>query len=343
MDPKLNAVKDDGVKINLDSRYYRKKFPEVDDLVMCLVTDTDESGAHTELIEYNSAKGFIALSDISRKRTKQVKKIMREGKEEILRVIRIDQLKGYIDLSKKNVIKQEEITEFEDKYKKSKTVHGIMKTLAQKLAEDVEILYKEFCWQLYEDFDNAYEAFKQMLSNPDEVFAKIKISDKHKEVLLEILQRRMIPQPVKIRSDFKLTCFTYEGIDAIKFALSEGEKLSTTEIPIKLKIIGAPIYECYTITVKQLEGLNLVNKALKAVENAIKQRSGVFLLNNKAKVLGDVSKDVSEQIDKQLNDNSNDNSVNNDPQVVGIQANIEEDNLNLAEMEVKNKEGEDDN
>lgn len=44
----------------------------------------------------------------------------------------------------------------------------------------------------------------------------------------------MIPEPVKIRSDFKLTCYKFEGIDAIKAALLEGEKLSTAETPIKV-------------------------------------------------------------------------------------------------------------
>ena len=29
----------------------------------------------------------------------------------------------------------------------------------------------------------------------------------------------MAPQPVKVRADFELTCFTYEGIDALKAAL----------------------------------------------------------------------------------------------------------------------------
>lgn len=44
----------------------------------------------------------------------------------------------------------------------------------------------------------------------------------------------MVPQPIKIKADFKLTCFHYDGIDAIKAALMEGEKLSTEEIPIKV-------------------------------------------------------------------------------------------------------------
>ena len=322
-------------EVNLECRYYNKKFPDVDDLVMCLVTETDDSGAHTELIEYNYKKGFIASSDISRKRTKQVKKIMREGKEEILRVIRVDPVKGYIDLSKKNVIKQDEIIAFEEKYKKSKTVHGIMKTLAKKINVDVEVLYKEFCWDLYNHFEHAYDALKIALNSPDEVFSKVKINDEHKKALIEILNKKMIPQPVKIRADFKLTCFTYEGIYAIKYALYEGEKLSTQEIPLKLKIIGAPVYEISTITIKQNEGLALVNKALKAVENAIRSKEGNFLLDNQPKIYGDnAGKEIEEQI-KKLKDKDEEANEEEEDHDEGIKVNIEEFDDVMQELEGK--------
>jgi len=334
-------------KINLDCRYYGKKFPDVDDLVMCLVTETDDAGAHTELIEYNFKKGFIASSDISRKRTKQVKKVMREGKEEILRVIRVDPIKGYIDLSKKNVIKQDEIASFEEKYKKSKSVHGIMKTLAQKIQVDVEVLYSEFGWDLYNHFDHAFDALKIALNNPNDVFSKVKILDEHKKALLEILSKKMIAQTVKIRADFKLTCFTYEGIDAIKFALAQGEKLSTQEIPLKLKIIGAPVYEISSVTVKQTEGLALVNKALKAVENAIRSKEGNFLLDNQPKVYGDnAGKEIEEQI-KKLKEKDEDASDIEEDHDEGIKVNIEglEDNLcitkELEEKKVNDNESDD--
>lgn len=44
----------------------------------------------------------------------------------------------------------------------------------------------------------------------------------------------MVPEPIKIRADFKLTCYKFEGIEAIKAALLEGEKISTSEIPLKV-------------------------------------------------------------------------------------------------------------
>lgn len=66
---------------------------------------------------------------------------------------------------------------------------------------------------------------------------KINIEPSIKQDLVELLKIKMVPEPVKIRADFKLTCYKFEGIDAIRAALMEGEKLSTPEIPIKVKNI----------------------------------------------------------------------------------------------------------
>jgi translation initiation factor 2 subunit 1 len=37
--------------------------------------------------------------------------------------------------------------------------------------------------------------------------------------LQDSVAKKMAPTPVKLRADFEVTCFTYEGIDAIKEAL----------------------------------------------------------------------------------------------------------------------------
>jgi translation initiation factor 2 subunit 1 len=133
----------------------------------------------------------------------------------------------------------------------------------------------------------------------------------------------MVPQPVKIRADFKLTCFKFEGIDAIKAALLEGEKLSTHEIPIKFRVIGSPIYECTTTTINKAEGLKLIGNALKVVESSIKLREGNFLLQTKPTVLGDVQeKGLQQQIEDKVKNNIDEES-DEDEQEEGIIADIE--------------------
>lgn len=39
----------------------------------------------------------------------------------------------------------------------------------------------------------------------------------------------MAPTPVKLRADFELTCFTYEGIDALRDALLTAKKAVNEE------------------------------------------------------------------------------------------------------------------
>jgi translation initiation factor 2 subunit 1 len=105
---------------------------------------------------------MILSSEMSRKRVKYVKKLVKEGREEVMRVLRVDPQQGYIDLSKKTV-QSEEIEEFKERYYQSKKVHEIMKILAFKVKIPLEKLYQQFGWPLYQTYGHAFTAFKEAL------------------------------------------------------------------------------------------------------------------------------------------------------------------------------------
>ncbi len=163
---------------------------------------------------------------------------------------------------------------------------------------------------------------------------------------MEILKVRMVPKPVKIRADFKLTCFKFDGIEAIKAALIEGERLSTAEIPIKFKIQGSPIYECSTETINKAEGLKLIGSALKVVETSIRLREGNFLLQTKPTILGEAAeKNIHEQM-QQIQKPEIEEEEDEDHQE-GIVADIEEDalkddDLKLTAPKKKNEDSDED-
>lgn len=60
--------------------------------------------------------------------------------------------------------------------------------------------------------------------------------------LTSTIARRLTPQPIKLRADIELTCYTPAGIDAIKRALRAGEKESNETVPIKAKLVAPPLY-----------------------------------------------------------------------------------------------------
>lgn len=86
------------------------------------------------------------------------------------------------------------------------------------------------------------------------------------------MRRRLAPQPVKIRSDIEVTCFTYEGIDAIKEALAEGERCGTGETPIKIKLIAPPMYVMTTMTLDKDLGIEAMHKSIEAIGAVIRAK-----------------------------------------------------------------------
>ena len=220
---------------------------------------------------------MLFSGEITLKRVNYINRLLSVGKEEVLRVLRVDSQKGFIDLSKKQV-KPDEIEECKKRFGKSRAVEGIVKLLSVHTKKSMESLYKNIIWPLYKNHEHAYDALKSLLNGDEHILEELKITDEVKEELMKILKVRLIPQPVKIRSDFKLTCYTFEGIDAIKESLLNGEKKGTINIPIKFRVIGSPLYECSISTINKKEGFEIMNNALEEVKKSIEAKGEVFLL-----------------------------------------------------------------
>lgn len=142
-------------------RFYRQVVPEKDDLVMCEISKIHEMGAYVTLLEYNNIEGLILWSQVTSKRVKSVNRFLKAGTKEMLEVLRVDEDKMCIDLSKKQ-IKPETMKEANKYYKKSKKVHAIMRQTAIKLQTPVEELYEKWGWDLYDNgqFPHALDAFR---------------------------------------------------------------------------------------------------------------------------------------------------------------------------------------
>ena len=92
--------------------------------------------------------------------------------------------------------------------------------------------------------------------------------------LLTIVKRRLTPQPLKIRADVEVTCFTAEGVEAIRYALMEGENMGTEEMPIKIKLIAPPLYVMLTTSLEKEPGIEQLEQCLEFVKGKIEERGG---------------------------------------------------------------------
>ena len=128
----------------------------------------------------------------------------------------------------------------------------------------LEQLYETIAWPLGKTYGHPYDAFKLALTEPEKVFATLtpQPSAGAVSVLTQTIARRLTPQPIKLRADVELTCYTDAGIEAIRRALREGEGVGTEQVPIKAKLVAPPLYVLTTNATDKVsagEGLKLTN------------------------------------------------------------------------------------
>lgn len=300
-------------------RYYEQQFPEQDDLVMVKVKYITDIGAYVTLLEYNNLEGLILSSELSRKRIRSISQLIRVGRNEVCVVLRVDPEKGYIDLSKSKVA-PEDIPKCEENYNKSKTVHSIMRHVAETTEQDLEELYKKIGWPLYKKFGHAFDAFKAAISNPEQVFEGIDFPDENTKVqLLSIIQNRLKPQPVKLRADIQVTCYAYEGIDAIKEALKKGEEVgSEEELEIKITLVAPPLYVITSTTSDKQKGLDTLTKAVEAITTVIGKYNGDVTVKAPPRVVNEKDDHSLSILLESLRDQNKEIDADEDEEVIGM-------------------------
>jgi len=195
----------------------------------------------------------------------------------------------YIDLSKRRV-SPEDVAQTEEKFNKSKAVHSIMRHVAETCSRDLETLYANFGWPLYKKYGHAYEAFKRCVASDEaaeELVKEFSLDAEVNDSLVKNIRRRLTPQPVKMRADVEVTCFAYEGVDAVREALLEAQKVGTEDAPVKIKLVAPPLYVMTTTTLEKEIGVDLLNKAIACATDEIGKRKGALAVKVQPRITSD--------------------------------------------------------
>lgn len=111
-------------------------------------------------------------------------------------------------------------------------------------------------------------------SNPD-VWDGIKFpSDVVRTELTTYIGKRLTPQPTKVRADVEVTCFGYEGIDAVKESLRKAEAKNTPETPVKVKLVSPPLYVLTSQCLDKNTGIQVLEEAITEIQKSILAAGG---------------------------------------------------------------------
>lgn len=110
--------------------------------------------------------------------------------------------------------------------------------------------------------------------NPD-VWEGIEFpSDVVKTELQTYISKRLTPQPTKVRADVEVTCFGYEGIDAVKEALRKAEAKNTVDTPVKVKLVSPPLYVLTSQCLDKNTGIQVLEEAITEIQKSISAAGG---------------------------------------------------------------------
>lgn len=157
-------------------KFYDQEYPQQGDLVMvcCLLprsksrrlTSTEQLASYlsTETVKVHfHHRGCIPTNEYTKhSKNHKMMKARKVGKIEICMAIRIDEEKGFIDLSKKRVMASDQST-IEEKFAKGKSVQALLRAVEEKTGETLLQLYTTIVYPLQKRYPHAADAFNEAL------------------------------------------------------------------------------------------------------------------------------------------------------------------------------------
>lgn len=235
-------------------RSYRQELPAVDDLVMVQYRESTDAVIYAELLEYPGVEGMMILSEYSRSANDIRKAYFESGKRDVLRVLEVVPSRGMVSLSKRHR-KPEEVSEYGKRYAKTAKVAKIVSEWAASAGVDEAHLYDTFVWDLYDEYDHAYDYFTEVGESgtvpPIDGGA----------LLANVLSRRLVKPVVKMETIIEITCFDVNGVVAIRNALSG--------LPddISCQLVASPTYSVSATGRNTDELMKKVNDAVDAIKS----------------------------------------------------------------------------
>jgi translation initiation factor 2 subunit 1 len=274
-------------------RMYEQTYPQKGDLVVAHIDECEEIGARLSLPEYNNAPAMIWWSDATRKRVRSMHKLLRKGHYEVMTVLRTDEAKGYVDLSRRDLSTDEKAAA-ELRFHNAKIVHSILSHVATTHQLSLLSLYTQIGWPLYRRFGHACDAFALVGADDAEiknVFEPLQhnLPSAAMSELIKTIRHRMKPTPLKVRAELILTCGTSEGIDAIKEALVSAKSFANDFLTLDVRVISAPLYvitgQCKSFAYKA-QALTILGQAVQKVTQTLIAKGGDATVQTAPKVVG---------------------------------------------------------
>ena len=247
-----------------------QELPEQGEIVMATITKLMDHGAYVTLDEYDDAQGFLHISEIAPGWIRSVNRFVKEGEKKVLLVKKVNPQRKDIDLSLKQVSKDQQKQKLKEvkKFEKGKTLLKNLKDNGGLTEKEIE----GFEDSVFGKYETVYDAFLDVARNGIESVKELKITKKISKPLEEICSKIKLPS-VEIRGIMEITNSNSNGIEIIKENLLQ---VLEKDSKIDITYIGAPKYRLSIIAEDFKTAEKILKPIIEEIESIITKKKGTF-------------------------------------------------------------------
>jgi len=249
-----------------------QELPEVGEIVLATITKIMDHGAYADLDEYDTAQGFLHISEVAPGWIRNIGRFVRTGEKKVLLVKKVNPTRSEIDLSLKQVSREQKKKKLIEVKKnlKGKTLLDNVKTKAKLTSKETEKLEE----QLYSKFDSIYDAFTEISIKGINILNELNLSKKILDGVEEISSKIRVPF-VEIRGIFEVTNPKPNGIEIIKKAFLDITK-KNQNTNVRISYLGAPKYRLHISAQNFKDAEKILKPTLSNIQGTIEKKGGTF-------------------------------------------------------------------
>jgi len=249
-----------------------QELPEIGEIVIATVKKTGDHGAYVSLDEYDNIQGFLHISEIAPGWVRKVTKFVKEGDKKVLLVKKIQADRAEIDLSLKQISKEQRKKKLLD-VKRFEKEQSILKNIQDKVklsSDEIDDLEEK----LLSKYKSVYDAIIEIATKNISVLDDLGISKKIMDVIEELGKKINIPT-VEIRGILEMTSKKSDGIEIIKKILLDAIQESQNE-KIEISYLGAPRYRLSIIAQDFKTAEKTLKPIIEKIEKNVSKLDGTF-------------------------------------------------------------------
>lgn len=263
-----------------ECRIRKSKFPRDGEVVIGKTASVRNDVVTMELLEYGGISGLVLASELSKKRIKAATQVTKVGNVEVCQVLRVEESKGFIDLSLKRVSDKER-QECRESFFKAKLAYQIVAKACKLSGQSVRDVYETWAYGKEDEYGSLFSYFAHAKNN-----LGILDAEPGGEHFRKVIEEQFKASSFKVRVDVDVTC-TRNGVLGIKEAFN---KALEADDGLEIVLLKSPTYSIVKVSGDRDDAFRAVNEACEAAKKSIEAIGGTFSIASPAKVYGEKAK-----------------------------------------------------